>query len=156
MALKTAVLWIHALCGMAWIGACASFVIAASALAAEAEERDEFAAKSAPGLNRLCLVLACMIPLTGVVNLTFAARARHFALPEEFIVIVGAKVILFAAMATALWAACGIVVRPGSSAIATEGLPLGVGAVHSLLKLYGLIVTLGAVALALGLWLSGT
>jgi hypothetical protein len=141
---------------MVWIGACASFVIAGSALGAEVEERDNFAARSAPVLNRLCLVLACMIPLTGLVNLTCAAQARHFALPEEFIVIVGAKIVLFAAMATALWAAWGIVVKPGNLVFSTGAVGSGVGAIHRLMKLYGLIVTLGAVALALGLWLSGT
>jgi hypothetical protein len=154
--LATVVLWIHALCGIIWIGACASFVIAVSALGAEAEERDDFTARSAPGLNRLCIALACMIPLTGLVNLSFAARARHLALPAEFIVIVGAKIVLFGAMATALWAAWGIVVKSGGLAFSTGGIGSGVGAIHRLMKLYGLIVTLGAAALALGLWLSGT
>ena len=59
------VLTVHVLCGVLWVGTCASFILAASAMNRESDEWREFALKAAPRINRINLVLACAIPLTG-------------------------------------------------------------------------------------------
>jgi hypothetical protein len=156
MALSTVILWVHALCGVIWVGVCASFLLAAMALSAEAAEWRAFAARSAPRINRLCVALACLIPLTGIGNLVFAARAHHHLLPAAFVGVLSAKIGLFAAMALVLWMAS----RAGA-AIDGEGGPAGgveadATNIRRLVRLYALIVIMGAVALGLGLWLSGT
>ena len=141
MEMRGVVLWIHVLCGVAWIGTSASFVIAATALAGEEKERREFATRTAPRIGRLCAILACVIPLTGIANLAYVVRARGATLPAEFTGILAAKVALFAAMVAALWAA-----RRGARHGDAGGRAAG---------LYGLTAALGVIALGLGLWLSG-
>jgi hypothetical protein len=157
MALKTVVLWIHALCGVALVGVCGSFVLAAAALSAETKECHDFAVRSAPRIGRLCVVIACVIPLIGICNLVFAARARGATLPTEFVGILAAKIALFTAMAFAIRAA-----SRAESAMRI-GFPTGddgdhetAGQIRRLMTLYGLTMAMGAIALALGLWLSGT
>jgi|SRR5579863_2359916 len=156
MGLTQVVLWIHALCGVAWIGACASFVLAAAALSGEPGELREFALRSAPRINRVCLVLACAIPLTGIGNLFFAARARGYRLPGEFIGILGGKLALFAVMALLLWTAWDSGNALGAKTQDKVDEAADADTVRRLMKLYGLSVGAGALALALGVWLSGT
>jgi uncharacterized membrane protein len=147
------VLTIHVLCGVLWVGSCASFILAASALNRESGEWREFALKAAPRINRINLALACMVPLTGLGNLYFAGRARHFRFPAPFVELLSAKVVLFFAMAVALaaaWSAEAAMIQPnGNSAVS-------LAASRRLVRLYGITVAMGATALALGLWLSGT
>ena len=156
MALSTVILWVHALCGVIWVTACASFLLAAMALSAEAAEWRAFAARSAPRINRLCAVIACLIPLTGIGNLVFAARAHHHLLPAAFVGVLSAKIGLFAAMAIALGAAWKAVAPAGNAGVIPAGIDADAARVRKLMRLYGAIVMLGAVALGLGLWLSGT
>jgi putative copper export protein len=141
MEMREVILWVHVLCGVAWIGTSASFVIAAAAIAGEEQERREFVARAAPGIGRLCAIIACVIPLTGLVNLAYVVRARA-ALPAEFTGILAAKIALFAAMVAALW-------------VAQRG-PRQRDAGGRAPSLYGVMAALGTIALALGLWLSGT
>jgi hypothetical protein len=150
MGLRAIILWTHALCGVAWVGATASFVIAAAALGGEAEELSRFATNTAPRINRVGAALALVIPLTGIGNLAYAARAHRDALPPEFVGLLAAKITLFAAMAAALAAAWRAETKAeGDSGYAAAN-------VGRLMRLYGLIVALGAVTLGLGVWLSGT
>jgi hypothetical protein len=141
------------LAGVGWIGVCASFILASMALAGGTAELREFAARVLPLLNRLSLGCACLIPVTGVINLTFAARAHGYALPREFLVIVAVKLMLFTAMAWALAIATG---RSNAIGLCDDG---AAGASASVLRpivpWYGFIVILGAMALVLGLWLAG-
>jgi len=138
------------------VGACASFLLAAMALSAEAAEWRAFAARSAPRINRLCIALACLIPLTGISNLVFATRAHHDLLPAAFVGVLSAKIGLFVAMALALsmaWRA--------SASIAGENGPAGgveaeATNIRRIVRFYMLIVMMGMLALGLGLWLSGT
>jgi hypothetical protein len=153
MGLRTIILWIHALCGVAWVGACASFVIAAAALGGEAGELSRFAANTAPRINRAGAILALVIPLTGIGNLIYAARMRGDALPPEFIGLLAAKITLFAAMALTLaaaWRAESAMRADGAAGSASDA------NIRKLMRLYGLIMAMGGVALGLGLWLSGT
>jgi putative copper export protein len=153
MPVASIVLTIHVLCGVLWVGACASFVLAASALNRESGEWREFALKVAPRINRINLMLACAIPLTGLGNLYFAGRARGFHFPAQFSELLSAKVVLFVAMAlalTAAWSAEAAMNRDQKTG------SIDVRASGRLVRLYGITVALGTVALALGLWLSGT
>ncbi|HTT75337.1 MAG TPA: hypothetical protein VMF50_05080 [Candidatus Binataceae bacterium] len=153
MAPASIVLTIHVLCGVLWVGTCASFVLAASALNRESDEWRDFALKVAPRINRLNLLFAISIPLTGLGNLYFAGRARGFNFPPQFIGILSAKIVLLLGMAAALMAAWA-----AESSMRHEG-PAGnivLRASRRLVRLYGITVAMGTVALALGLWLSGT
>src|SRR6266478_7407227 len=102
MMISALILWAHVLCGVVWVGASATFVLAAAALAGEPEESYTFALKVAPQINRLCVPMAIVIPITGIGNLFFATHARGSVLPTEFIGIVAVKVGLLTVMAVAL------------------------------------------------------
>ncbi|MGA2409174.1 MAG: hypothetical protein ABSG46_02155 [Candidatus Binataceae bacterium] len=145
------ILTIHVLCGVLWGGSCASFILAASALNRESGEWREFALKAAPRINRINLVFACTIPLTGLGNLYFAGRARNFNFPPPFVELLSAKIVLFFSMAFVLsvaWSAeAAMRAQPGAS---------DPPAARRLVRLYAITVGLGTTALALGLWLSGT
>jgi uncharacterized membrane protein len=153
MAPASIVLTIHVLCGVLWVGACASFVLAASALNRESEEWRDFALKVTPRINRINLLAACAIPLTGLGNLYFAGRVRGFKFPPEFLGVLSAKIVLFLAMAAALMAAWSA--EASMRAQGAQG-NIDVRASRRLVRLYGVTVAMGTVALALGLWLSGT
>jgi uncharacterized membrane protein len=155
MMIRAVILWIHVLCGVVWVGACATFVLASAALANEPQESYAFAVNVAPRINRVCVPAAVAIPLTGIGNLFFAAKAHGSVLPAEFLGIIALKVCLLAVMVLGLLAAWRVgVTLQGRSA--TEGPELqGEANVRRIMALYGLIVGAGIVALGLGLWLSG-
>ena len=150
--IRAVIHWIHVLCGVLWVGACATFVLATAALSSEPDESRAFAIKVAGQINRLCVPMAIAIPITGIGNLLFAVQARGSVLPAEFIGILAAKVGLLAVMAVGLFGAWRAVV-------VVEG-PSPAGAcevnVRRITALYGLIVGSGIIALGLGVWLSGT
>jgi hypothetical protein len=150
MRLSSAVLWLHILCGVSWMGAAASFVLATAALGAQNRELCDFAVRVSPRINRLCLGCAILIPVTGIANLAFAVQARGFRLPSEFVRIVGVKLVLFALMAGLLW-------KASQRATAVEQVPVAEVAplVGKLTRLYGIMLALGAVALLMGFWLAG-
>jgi hypothetical protein len=156
MVIREVILWVHVLCGVVWVGACATFVVAAAALNGEPDESYGFTIKVAPQINRLCVPMAIAIPITGIGNLMFAAQARGLVLPAEFIGIVAAKVGLLSIMALGLWGASRAAV------ILQKQLPMGASEprykvnIRRIITLYGLIAGAGVFALGLGLWLSGT
>lgn len=144
--LRTVILWIHVLCGAAWVAVSLSFVLAAGA--STEDERAGLAARVAPALNRLNLAAIVVLPLSGIANLAYVARDRHYKLPTAFVEVLGAKVVLLVAMAAALAIAWGTAARLGA---AGSG-----GAERRLMGIYGAMAGLGAVALMLGLWLAGS
>jgi hypothetical protein len=156
MMIRAVILWLHVVCGVVWISACATFVFAAAALTGEPDEAYAFALRVVPQINRLCSPLAVVIPITGIGNLFFAARARGSALPAEFIGILAAKVALFAIMALGFFGARRAALK------FQELSPMGVHkspypvSFRLIMAWYGTIVAAGIVALGLGLWLSGT
>jgi hypothetical protein len=155
MSLRTAALWIHVLCGVTWVGTCASFVLVGSVLASEVDEWRDFALGAAPKINRVNLVAACGIPLTGIVNVFFATQAHGGVLPSSFITMLAVKISLFAAMAgtvTFAWDAEAKMHR----ALAGPDIGSGTVMMRRLMLLYRVTVVMGAIALILGLWLSGT
>ena len=148
------VLWIHVLCGVLWVGTCASFLLAASAMTAESDEWREFALRAAPRINQINVLPALMVPMTGAGNLFSAALSRRSPFPPAFIGIVALKVVLFFMMGVMLAAtfAAERSMREGFA----ENLDAGPAAARRLVRLYGTIAALGTVALGLGLWLAGT
>jgi hypothetical protein len=148
--LRIVFLWIHVLCGALWVAVSLSFVLAAGA--STESERAGFASRVAPVLNRLNLAAIVILPLSGIANLVFVARERHFILPAAFVEVLGAKLLLLCGMAAALAAAWGAAVGLDSSA------PPGASDAgeRRLVWLYGAMAAMGAVALMLGLWLAGS
>jgi hypothetical protein len=142
------------LAGLSWVGAAASFGLATVALAGQGHELRDFTLRVAPRLNRLCLVCAVLIPLTGVANFAYAAQHRGGPLPTEFVEIVAVKLGLYALMAWMLWRATERIVtaRLVSSNATVED---DARALQGLARLYGLMVAAGSIALILGLWLAG-
>jgi hypothetical protein len=144
--LRTSFLWIHVLCGALWVATSLSFVLAAGA--STESERTGFASRVAPVLNRLNLGAIVLLPLTGIANLIYVARAHHFRLPAAFVEVLGAKLLLLCGMAAALALAWGAAARLGSGAPGNGE--------RRLVWLYGAMAAMGAVALMLGLWLAGS
>jgi hypothetical protein len=147
MTLRTVLLWIHALSGIIWTGACASFVLAGSALAAGSEEWRDFALRVAPRLDRLNLGAAAVLLATGGLNLAIAGAMRNYSFSRAFVGVLGAKAALFAAMAVMLGASWR------AEAALRSDLSTGM---NRMLKLCGLTAIAGATALGLGLWLAGS
>jgi hypothetical protein len=154
MVIRSVVLWIHVLCGVVWVGTCASFLLAISALTAESAEWREFALRTAPRINRINIVPALVVPMTGAGNLFSAAIMRKTPFPPAFVGIVAIKVVLFFIMGVMLAAAFAAERKMRESF--NEGGGEGVAALRRLVRLYGTIAAVGTVALGLGLWLAGT
>jgi uncharacterized membrane protein len=154
MVIRSVVLWIHVLCGVTWVGTCASFLLAASAMTAESDEWREFALRAAPRINRINVVPALLVPMTGAGNLFSAALMRRTPFPPAFIGIIAMKVVIFFIMGVVLAAsfAAERSMREGFA----ESTDRGVTAARHLVRLYGTVAALGTVALGLGLWLAGT
>lgn len=143
--LRIAFLWIHVLCGALWVIVSLSFVLAAGA-STEAE-RAGFTARVASRLNWLNLVAIVLLPLSGVANLFYVARARRFSLPAAFVQVLGVKLLLWCGMAAALAMAWRAATGRGAETQGSE---------WRLLRLYGAMAAMGAIALMLGLWLAGS
>jgi uncharacterized membrane protein len=154
MVVRSVVLWIHVLCGVVWIGTCASFLLAASAITVESNEWREFALRAVPRINRINVVPALLVPMTGAGNLFSAALTRRSPFPPAFIGIVALKVVLFFFMGLMLAAsfAAERSMRQGFA----ESSATGAASARRLVRLYGTIAALGTMALGLGLWLAGT
>jgi len=149
--LRTTILWIHALGGVAWVGAATVFVIAASAVGIEDEEGLAMVRRIAPAINRIGLFAMLFIIVSGAVNIYIAGVMRRFAFSDNFIELLFAKITILAAMfgvLSASWRA--------ESRLASTHPPQAHSAAYRLM-LYNLAVMgLGGTALLLGLWLLGS
>jgi hypothetical protein len=159
MVIRSVVLWVHVLCGLIWVGTSASFLLAISAMTAESAEWRDFAVRAVPPINRINVVAALIIPMTGAGNLFSAALMRRTPFPPAFVGILEIKVVLFFIMGVML-AAAFAAERTMRESFAGERLDRnfgdGVAALRRLVRLYGTIAAFGVVALVLGLWLAGT
>ena len=136
--MTTTILWIHATAGALWIGACACFVIAGLALRPGSDEHRNFVVRSAPQIDRLAILAAALLFLTGFVNLFEAGISRHFAFSTAFTTVLAIKILLFIAMFAAMrWS-------------------MKTGAMNRMVKAHAAIVAMGSIALLLGLWLIGS
>jgi putative copper export protein len=136
--LTTAILWIHATAGALWIGACACFVIAALALTPGTNEHRNFVDRSAPKIDRLAILAAALLLLTGLVNLAQAAISRQFAFSTAFTTVLAIKIVLYIAM------------------LAIMRSSMKTAAIDRKVKAHAAIAAMGSIALLLGLWLIGS
>ncbi len=155
MALRTTVLWIHALAGGGWVAACGCFVIAGLAISAGSEEQRSFAMRAAPAIDRFNLAAAAILLITGLMNFTLAGLGRGFRFSAQFKIILSIKVMLFVGMAIALGRSLRIAaaMRAAAAPADTDSVPR---AVDRMVRAHGAIVAMGAMALLLGLWLLGS
>src|SRR5208283_4353089 len=70
--MRTTILWLHAVGGVAWVGAAAVFVIASSAVGIEDEEGIAMMRRIAPVINRIGLAAMLFIVISGIVNIYIA------------------------------------------------------------------------------------
>ena len=136
--LTTTILWLHATAAAIWIGACACFVIAALATTPESPEQQNLAIRAAPKINRLAILAAALLLLTGLVNLFQAAIARRFAFSTAFTTVLAIKILLYIAM------------------LATMRASMKTASIDRMIKAQAATVAMGSVALLLGLWLIGS
>jgi hypothetical protein len=155
MALRTTVLWIHALAGGGWVAACGCFVIAGLAIAAGSDEQRAFAMRAAPAIDRFNLAAAATLLISGLANFTMLGLARGFRFSAQFRIILSIKVILFVGMAIALGRSLRIVAAMRAAANPGDADPVP-RAVERMVRAHGAIVAMGATALLLGLWLLGS
>ncbi|HUO05213.1 MAG TPA: hypothetical protein VMU16_08455 [Candidatus Binataceae bacterium] len=148
-------LWIHAIAGAAWVGASACFVIAGIGLVPGSGEALNFAVRGAPKINGFAMGAAIVLVLSGIANLFVIIKDRRGALPAEFVMVLGIKVVLFFAMLAAI----GSAIRAGAAArgeIERGNVNAVPPAIRSMTIAHGTVMAMGAVALILGLWLTGS
>jgi len=153
--LPSAILWTHAAAGAIWIGACACFVIARTALATGSDDQRNFVANAAPKIDMLGLVAAIVLLITGFINLMTAAVARRFVFSTAFMTVLALKIALFIVMIVVMtWSMrIGAVIRAVVARGRTDAVP---GAMTRMTRAHIAIVAMGAVALILGTWLMGS
>ena len=140
------ILWLHVIGGAGWVGACLIFVLAATAVGEQQEELRDFLERVTPRTNRIGTVCAVLIPVTGFINLIYAASKHGYRLSTEFDAIVATKFLLLLVMSLMLMRAANLRRSQLSTARNEAG---------RLMLAYGTIAGCGAAALLLGLWLSG-
>jgi putative copper export protein len=146
-ALETAILWIHALAGASWAGACGCFVIAASAAGAHSEERRSLARRAAPAVNRIGGIAVIVVLITGVANLFIAGEARRYQFSPQFIMVLCAKAVIFSLMLVLERTS----IRMGYALQDADDAQLS-----RALLINGAIAAGGGIAMLLGLWLMGS
>ena len=151
LALRTVILWIHALAGGSWVGASACYVIAAGAVGVREEEGRAFVRRVTPAINGVGVAAMLTVVASGIVNLLLAGSMRRFHFSQTFIAVLSAKIAIFLVMFVLLSASFRAS-RRLSSADTSEVARAGT----RLLFLNGAVVAMGAAALILGLWLVGS
>ena len=147
VALRTSILWIHALAGGAWIIASIAVLFVAGAMGIEDPEGRALIRRAGPLVNRIGFGAIATLLVTGIANVFIAGAERHYQFSPQFIAVFAAKGIIF----IALFLVLGAAVR--TEARLYEQDP---GIARRLLILNGVVAALGATALGLGLWLMGS
>jgi putative copper export protein len=151
LAVRTVILWIHALAGAGWTAAAGGFVIAEAAMDSEEDERQSFTQRAAPLINRLGVAAVVVLVVTGAVNLVLADSAQRHSFSGAFLTVLGVKAGLLLAMCAVL-AAAFRAERKLNAANAGDAQRASV----RLMVFNGAIVAMGGTALILGLWLLGS
>ena len=149
--MRMTILWVHAVGGVAWVGAATVFVIAASAVGLEDEEGLAMVRRIAPAINRIGLAAMLFIIVSGVVNIYLAGLTRGFAFSNNFIELLFAKIAILLAMfgvLTASWRA--------EARLASTDPSQARSAAYRLMRYNLAVIGLGAAALLIGLWLLGS
>ncbi|MDO8432376.1 MAG: hypothetical protein Q7S58_08220 [Candidatus Binatus sp.] len=151
----TAILWTHAIAGALWLGASASFTIAGLALVAGSEEQRSFVERGAGRINACAMLAAVLLVITGMLNLGRVFQLRAGSLSHAFLYVLGVKIVLYIAMLMTL----GVAMR----AIPAMRFELGRGiegaaprAMRTMLRVHIAILSMGGIAMILGLWLVGS
>jgi len=149
--MRTTILWLHAVGGVAWVGAAAVVVIASSAVGIEDDEGLTMIRRIAPIINRTGLAAMLFIVISGIVNIYIAGLMRRFAFSNVFVEILALKIAALSAMYVLLtlsWRA--------EANLASEDQLQTHRAARRLMMFNLAIIGLGATALLLGLWLLGS
>jgi hypothetical protein len=149
-ALRTTILWLHAVGGVTWVGAAAVFVIAAGAVGIEDDEGLTMVRRVAPVINRIGLAAMLFIVASGILNIYLAGSMRRFVFSNTFVELLAIKIGILGAMYVLLtqsWRG----ERQLRSATGSDATP----AARRLIICNVAIVGLGGTALLLGLWLLG-
>ena len=149
--MRTTILWLHAIGGIAWVGAATVFVIATSATGIDDDEGLTMVRRIAPAINRIGLAAMLFIVISGIVNIYIAGLMRRFAFSNAFLELLALKIAALAAMYVLLtmsWRAEAMLVSSDAS--------LARRAARRLMTFNLAIAGCGAVALLLGLWLLGS
>jgi len=149
--MRTTILWIHAVGGVAWIGAAAVFVLAASAVGIEEEEGFAMARRIAPAINRIGLGAMLFIVVSGIVNIYIAGLTRRFAFSNGFIELLSIKIAILSTMFVLLTLSFRAEPKLASSDVSNARM-----AARRLIIFNVVVVALGATALLMGLWLLGS
>ncbi len=149
--MRIAILWLHAVGGVAWIGAAAVFFIAASAVGLEEDEGLAMVRRIAPIINRIGLVAMLFIVASGILNIYIAGLTRRFVFSNSFVELLAIKIALLSGMYVLLTMSWRTE-RRLASADSSEAHRAG----RRLIIFNLAIMALGASALLIGLWLLGT
>ncbi len=150
-AVRTVILWTHAVGGAAWIGACVSFLLAAGAMGLDTEEGHRFGQRVGPAINRIGLGAMLLIVVTGLVNIFLAGAQRDYHFSNVFVGLLCAKIAILVAMFLLLIANFRAELDLGSEDPAVLS-----RAMRRMLVCDGAIAACGALAVILGLWLLGS
>ena len=148
---RTTILWLHAVGGVAWVGAATVFVIASSAVGLDDEEGVATMRRIAPAINRIGLAAMLFIVVSGIVNVYIAGVMRRFVFSNAFVGLLSTKIAALSAMFVLLtmsWRAEANLTSSDASQVRR--------ALHRLMMFNVAIVGLGALALLMGLWLLGS
>jgi uncharacterized membrane protein len=143
--LRTALLWLHVLAAVLWIGSSTCIAIAAVFVSSNPEDAHDFNG-ALPRLNRLSLIAAIIVGLAGLLSFLLLAAVRRYRFSPGFTAILALKVILFMLMFSLLAAA----VRSAGSQSVGRTKPISRIAFN-----YATAAALGILAMGLGIWLAG-
>ncbi|HYL58804.1 MAG TPA: hypothetical protein VEU51_08025, partial [Candidatus Acidoferrales bacterium] len=118
-----------------------------------AEQRD-FLQNGAPRINRLAMAAAIGLPLTGVFNWSQAVATHRGMLSPVFSGLLAAKIGLYLLMLWALTVAIRAVPQSLNDWHLGDTLAPA-RATSTMLKAHAAIVAMGAIAMMLGVWLTG-
>ena len=148
--LRTALLWLHVLAAMLWIGSSTCIAIAAIFVSSNPEEAHDFSSVL-PRLNRLNLSAATVVGLAGLLSFLLLAVVRGYRFSPDFTAILALKVILFTLMYSLLSAAVrSAAVRSAPAQSLDLGQPISRVAFNS-----AIAALLGILGMGLGIWLAG-
>ena len=153
--MRSALLWIHVISGVIWIGTCGVTTIAANTLTAHTAEFRDFVFRAIPRINRVNIWASLLLVGSGAGNLIVVGRAMRFSFSAGFVTILTLKVVIYTTMTIALVAALRAQ-RPLQLATDSEAGGWGAAKMVRIGILSAVTALLGAIGLILGLWLAGT
>ena len=149
--MRTVILWLHAIGGVAWVGAASVFVIAAGAVGLDEEEGLAMVRRIAPAIDRIGLGAMLFIIASGIVNIYLAGAMRNFAFSNAFVELLALKIAALGGMFVMLTLSWRV-----EPALASHDAAVARRAARRLIAFNLAVIGLGAAALLMGLWLLGS